>query len=53
MAMRECGASFPEVPWWTLMESYREAIENIEVMVVRLQQNSKNVSYQSVSTVLK
>ena len=22
IAMRECGASFPDAPWWTLMETY-------------------------------
>lgn len=21
-SMREIGASFPEIPWWTLMEAY-------------------------------
>lgn len=28
--MRECGASFPEAPWWILMETYEEAIRFIE-----------------------
>lgn len=35
------------------MESYREVMENIEVMVLRLQENSKNITFQNVSTRLK